>query len=511
MKDLYSIKNIQKIKWGILEENRPISLYPVIYPGWSDIIKNTGKILGKPQKNIACLHHKDLGYIFVDHKEWTALGRYVLKKIIIRPAWGLSLEKNILGYSDRLVNFTAKKIFCVNLKKKTNTQLYRLYEEYIRRHSELYNQAIIHVYLDLYKPHLTTYLIEYLNRQIKKTAYKSTAKEVFTQITVPKRLSKVQHEEIALLKIASRIRAGRRSQKFEREKLSSSIIRSVGQHISKYKYLGFNFEGPPFPDQYFWKRLKELALDSVSPEEKYAAVINKKKQDRKIQEYFNNELKVDYKHQQLFSITRGIIFTKDYRKMSLVQSYYETEKLLIEIGRRVNLNIHEVRECLLHELKNMLINSQARPSDIKKRMRGCLFVIIDRRFPGKIYTDQRYRTMKKYLLKKEDLTEVNYFHGQAAYFGKTEGVIRVINTVKDLSKMKMGDILVSQMTNPDLVPAIKKAAAIITDIGGVTCHAAIISRELKIPCVIGTKIATKVLKDGDRVIVDANQGDVRRI
>jgi pyruvate,water dikinase len=67
------------------------------------------------------------------------------------------------------------------------------------------------------------------------------------------------------------------------------------------------------------------------------------------------------------------------------------------------------------------------------------------------------------------------------------------------------------MTVPDLVSAMKRAAAIVTDEGGVTCHAAIISRELKKPCIIGTKVATKVFKDGDLVEVDANKGIVRII
>ena len=62
------------------------------------------------------------------------------------------------------------------------------------------------------------------------------------------------------------------------------------------------------------------------------------------------------------------------------------------------------------------------------------------------------------------------------------------------------------MTTPDLMPTIKQAKAIITDEGGLTCHAAIISRELGIPCIIGTKIATKVLKNGDLVEVDAEKG-----
>ena len=67
------------------------------------------------------------------------------------------------------------------------------------------------------------------------------------------------------------------------------------------------------------------------------------------------------------------------------------------------------------------------------------------------------------------------------------------------------------MTRPEFVPLLKQASAIITDEGGITSHAAIVSRELKIPCIIGTKVATKVLKDGDKVEVNANHGVVRII
>ena len=67
------------------------------------------------------------------------------------------------------------------------------------------------------------------------------------------------------------------------------------------------------------------------------------------------------------------------------------------------------------------------------------------------------------------------------------------------------------MTNPQIVPFLKNISAIVTDEGGLTCHAAIVARELKIPCVIGTKIATKVLKDGQLVEVDANKGIVRKL
>jgi pyruvate,water dikinase len=75
-------------------------------------------------------------------------------------------------------------------------------------------------------------------------------------------------------------------------------------------------------------------------------------------------------------------------------------------------------------------------------------------------------------------------------------------------KVKNGDILVTTMTNPLFVPAIQKAAAIVTDVGGLLSHAAIVSREFGIPCIVGTKKATKILNDGDEIIVDGTKGEV---
>lgn len=72
-----------------------------------------------------------------------------------------------------------------------------------------------------------------------------------------------------------------------------------------------------------------------------------------------------------------------------------------------------------------------------------------------------------------------------------------------------GDVLASIATNPDILPAMKKAVAFVTEQGGITSHAAIVAREMKKPCIVGTKIATKILQDGDLVEVDANQGVVR--
>jgi len=96
--------------------------------------------------------------------------------------------------------------------------------------------------------------------------------------------------------------------------------------------------------------------------------------------------------------------------------------------------------------------------------------------------------------------------GLGASPGTGMGKVRIIRTPAEIKNMERGDVLVTEMTTPDYVPGMKKAAAIVTDTGGMTSHAAIVSRELGVPCVVGTGTATKVLKDGMDVSVDGSHG-----
>jgi len=99
--------------------------------------------------------------------------------------------------------------------------------------------------------------------------------------------------------------------------------------------------------------------------------------------------------------------------------------------------------------------------------------------------------------------------GLIASVGKVHGRVRVLLAAEDSNLLEENEILVTKRTSVDFMVAIKKAAAIVTDLGGITSHAAIISRELGIPCIVGTEIATEVLKDGDLVEVDATEGIVK--
>jgi len=120
------------------------------------------------------------------------------------------------------------------------------------------------------------------------------------------------------------------------------------------------------------------------------------------------------------------------------------------------------------------------------------------------------QTHQQYLFKVEKVTNIKVLKGRVAYKGKAVGRVRIIKNKSQIATFRKGEILVSSMTTPIFLQAMNKASAIITDEGGVTCHAAVVAREIKKPCIIGTKIATQVLQNGDLVEVDAEHGIIKK-
>lgn len=138
--------------------------------------------------------------------------------------------------------------------------------------------------------------------------------------------------------------------------------------------------------------------------------------------------------------------------------------------------------------------------------------IIKKRLKSYTLTNKKNKIELSYtkkVIKKHKQT--NIIKGMGTSPGKIRGMVKLILGISDINKIKEGDVLVTKMTTPDIVPMMKKAKAIITDEGGLLCHAAIVSREMNIPCIVGTNIATEILKDGDLIELDANKGIARKI
>lgn len=195
---------------------------------------------------------------------------------------------------------------------------------------------------------------------------------------------------------------------------------------------------------------------------------------------------------------------QDERKKNIYHAICAMDAILHEASRRFNLNVKYLHFMLPHEITLQGLKDGSIERLGKERYHGSVFV----KTPGKytIYSGKEATEFEELERTKHEHMEI--VTGNAASLGTATGPVKICTNIESLDKVQPGDILVASMTRPEYISAMKKAAAIVTDEGGITCHAAIVSRELGIPCVIGTKVATKVLKDGWIVQVKASHGNV---
>ena len=176
-----------------------------------------------------------------------------------------------------------------------------------------------------------------------------------------------------------------------------------------------------------------------------------------------------------------------------------------EISKRKKLPIKMVEYLVYPEIKQRMFDKQK----LKKRYDSCVCIQDDSGFY--VYEGEEVDKLHDKLFGSDKDKNITELKGLCASKGKARGTVKIVQKTHDLVNFKEGDILLSSMTRPEMVVAMKKAAAIVTDEGGITSHAAIVSRELGKPCIIGTKKATSVFKDGDIVEVDADKGVVKKI
>jgi len=204
---------------------------------------------------------------------------------------------------------------------------------------------------------------------------------------------------------------------------------------------------------------------------------------------------------------RALSYIKDLRDVYRRQGVYYSLPLYDEIARRLKLTRIQVSYLLSAEIASCLKKGKSISiSEIKKRQKGFLAYFKNNKVT--VSTDKKLiAKFKKYVV--EDDSDKKVIKGITACGGRAKGIVRLVKTVKDLDKIKKGDILVAITTHPDFVPAMQKAGAIVTDEGGLTSHAAIVAREMNKPCLVGCKSAVRTLRDGDEVEVDATKGEVK--
>ena len=266
---------------------------------------------------------------------------------------------------------------------------------------------------------------------------------------------------------------------------------ALADHCDKYAYLAYR---EPFAEgygvEYFRKRLDDIK-EWQKPTPKYPEAISR---------FSTQEL-------EYIQVLDEFVFFRTYRTEKSYEALFYLEKFLAKLESEFNLGKHDLSYYSFEEIEQLVTNAlYVEPPLINARKSGFAMLLHDSQISIKT-GDELEQVIASKNSKKHRHRKV--VHGMVVSRGHAQGPVKIVMDASVQDMVEDGDILVTPMTTPDYLPALRKAAAFVTDEGGITCHAAIVAREMKKPCVIGTKNATEVFSNGDLVDVDAILGIVK--
>lgn len=286
----------------------------------------------------------------------------------------------------------------------------------------------------------------------------------------------------------------------------------VADHLKKFSWIGGRYLW-----NYGWEkndiidRLENFIQTGRNPQKELAHLDEvRNKVDKDLKKLIKQlKIKRGSSLYNLILLAKEFAYLRTWRTDVIYQSFYAARNIFYEIADRAAVNRDDIDYLTSDEIMEMAKFGKIPVafSELSKRKEYYVKVVANNK--NYIFSGKDWKDKIGFLNQKAE--KINVIKGVIAYPGKIKGIARIVKTNKDISKVNKGDILISIMTFPHLVPAMEKASAFVTDEGGILCHAAIVAREMNKPCIIGTKIATKVLRDGDLVEVDAERGIVNII
>ena len=276
---------------------------------------------------------------------------------------------------------------------------------------------------------------------------------------------------------------------------------SAAQLCKKYGWLKiYNPFDKPYGKQDFQRFYKGLKVEEIAEQRRSSNKSHKLFQKYKVTLPARWRKKAEIIHKYAFLKTDRI----DAWKKAI---FYLRELCQYLSDLKPGLTLRDASFLSVREIIDLLSDRAGyiKIPDVKKRSDNQAAYIWTPNRAIVSYSKSEIKSLRNLMRQPIPVKEIK---GAVASKGKASGRVTIISSSIDLKKVRPGDIFVARYTFPNFLPFMRLSAGIITDEGGLTSHAAIVSREFKIPCIIGTKVATKILKDGDLVEVDANKGVV---
>jgi len=502
----------------LVADRARVSLYPWFFAD-ECLTGSIENVIGeKIDKNILEFK-KGHVYYYIDVDKFNKIGENLLNKIIDDPKFYSFVEKNILETGDALMEF-CDNISKINLSNLSNKKLNDIYLDYAKKLKIIRAWGWIPPLLDGFTiPFLSDYLKEKFKSFLIKMGREKKLENYYAILSSSENKSEVQTEEVDRLKLISKVDKNlyKIFDHYDTDAIinklkekNPSILKLIINHAKKFNWLTYGYNGPPMNKNDVIKLIKISLKDNLTINEQLDKIKSHYKILRKEKTKIIKDLNLSKDLKYLFEVSSFFMYLKDLRKGIYQKSYVSMDPVMEEIAKRIKLSNQEILYLNRDEIREALIQNKDFKEIALERTKYCVALI--QNGETKVYQNKEAREIIKKNTSSEKIdTNITELKGTVAYPGKLQGVAKIIEVVEDIPKINLGEVMISPTTNPDLIIAMKKARAFVTDMGGITSHAAIVAREMKKPCVVGTKIATKIIKDGDLVEVDAERGIVKII
>jgi len=398
----------------------------------------------------------------------------------------------------------------------TNRQMWDSYREFMMNQYINYTRYVV---MPECVDTFTTYYLEDLVRKELPDVGNEQQKDIVRTLSTPPHLSFMEKERINFLELCidiyNRVRKGGplRLNNISSKAFQGKLIRLSKQYFwSGNTYANTKYLTPDYYLQEIKKEIKRKPKKELISE--LRSLKSKVVRLQQQQKFLLKKNKLPHELRLHFTIIRFLGEWIDDRKQYMLQANYYFEQYYRELSRRFKINVHSVRYYLPDDFKRLLLHNQPLKQSVVKARQTLSAYVIERQgrtaVPTIFYGQAARKIFRSF--QSSFINRKGRISGQTAS-APVKTLTGVVEIIHDTHKQRFtaGRILVATMTRPDFMPFMRRAKAIITDEGGLTCHAAIVSRELKKPCIIGTKVATKVLKTGSRVTMDLKRGVVRKL
>lgn len=442
----------------------------------------------------------------------------ILDKIKHDPSWVRNIHEHCRKINKEYIAY-ARSVESTDILTLSNDDMVKMNAELFRLQIEGHLIAVSTTwFVDSDGELFTKYIIEQLKHDLSGYDDEEIMR-AYTLLTTPTEQNFSQEEEINFLKLVLAIGKNPDTKSIfdtkegietRFETISEEFQSLITEHYKKWRWTPYTYVGPAYQIEHYLYALADFfasgqnAVSALREAEERNEVIKEKQKQLLIR------LPISEETQYLLGVARDIIWLKDFRKYAMFYGFYCMDMLRKEAARRLCVSLTQINHLTEEEFNQALKNGHMDMHTANERKNFSVLSYVD----GKqciLSGEAAERFVQSLEFEEELASDADELQGTCACPGSVEGSVKIVNTVAEMEKMNEGDIMLAHTTFPSLLPAMRKAGAIVTEDGGVTCHAAIVSRELNIPCVVGVKKATRLLTDGDKVYVDATHGKVEKL